>query len=126
VALFWNYHVVESGLLSAFDGVYRAVAPELTTVGRDPNSSVEQDTDPFGGRPEFQSLGPRSYRWPRVQDAHDWTSMVGTFSDHAALGESRLGDLQLGLREVIEQAGGFVHSLCGTYVWTAQRVDPAS
>jgi hypothetical protein len=34
--------------------------------------------------------------------------MLGTFSDHAGLGPSRLGELQLGLSEVIEQAGGWV------------------
>jgi hypothetical protein len=27
---------------------------------------------------------------------------------------------------VIERAGGRVHSLCGTYVWTARRVDPTT
>jgi SAM-dependent methyltransferase len=108
VALFWNYHVVEDDLLAAFEDVYRTVAPELTTVGRDPNSSEEHDADPFEGRPEFQALGTRTYRWPRVQDAHQWTSMLGTFSDHAGLGPSRLGELQLGLSEVIEQAGGWV------------------
>ena len=125
-AFFWNYHVVDDDLVTAFDEVYRAVAPELTTVGRDPNASGEQDVDPFRGRPDFQPLGPRTYRWPRVQDAQEWTSMLGTFSDHAGLGERRLGELQLGLREVIERAGGWVHSLCGTYVWTAKRADPAN
>jgi SAM-dependent methyltransferase len=125
VALFWNYHVVEGDLLTAFDEVYHDVAPELTTVGRDPNTSGEQDVDPFEHSPDFQSLGSRTYRWPRVQDAHEWTSMLATFSDHAGLGESRLGELQLGLREVIERAGGWVHSRCGTYLWTARRADPS-
>lgn len=124
VALFWNYHVVDDGLSAAFDDVYRAVAPGLTTVGRDPDSSGEHDADPFEGSPDFQSLGTDTYRWPRSVDAQGWTSMLGTFSDHAGLGESRLGELQRGLREVIEQAGGWVHSLCGTYVWTARRADP--
>ena len=121
VALFWNYHVVEDGLLAAFEDVYQAVAPELTTVGRDPASSGAHDADPFAGSPHFQSLGACTYRWPRVQDANEWTMMLGTLSDHAGLGESRLRDLQSGLREVIEQAGGWVHSLGGTYAWTAQR-----
>ena len=125
VALFWNYHVVEDGLLDAFDDVYRAVAPGLTTVGRDPNIGGKHDADPFEGRPEFTSVGNRTYRWPRVQDAQGWTLMLGTLSDHAGLGESRLRELQGGLREVIERAGGWVPSLCGTYVWTALRADPA-
>jgi hypothetical protein len=47
--------------------------------------------------------------------------MLGTLSDHAALGEPRLSALQLALGEVIEDAGGRVHSLCGTYVWMAER-----
>ena len=94
-------------------------------MGRDPNSNGKHDADPFEGSPSFQPLGTRSYRWPRVQAAREWTSMLGTFSDHAGLGESRLGALQRGLYEVIEHAGGWVHSLCGTYVWMAQRAEPA-
>ena len=47
--------------------------------------------------------------------------MLATFSDHAALGESRLKDLQWALREAIQQSGGLVRSQCGTYLWKAQR-----
>ena len=55
VALFWNYHVVEQAQLADFEAVYRAHAPELTAVGRDPTGS--QDTDPFEGSADFRSLG---------------------------------------------------------------------
>ena len=119
VALFWNYHVVEESLLAAFDDAYRSHAPELSVVGHDPSGSV--DADPFQGSTDFVSLGSRTYRWPRLLTAEEWTSMLATFSDHAALGESRLKDLQGALREVIQQSGGQVRSQCGTYLWKAQR-----
>jgi len=119
VALFWNYHVVEEPRRADFEAVYSAHAPELTVVGRDPTGS--QDTDPFEGSADFRSLGNVTYRWPRFLDGDGWTSMLATFSDHARLEEPRLRELQLGLREAIQQAGGQVRSECGTYVWTARR-----
>jgi SAM-dependent methyltransferase len=119
VALFWNYHVLEESLLAAFNDAYRAHAPELTVVGHDPSGSA--DTDPFAGSSDFVSLGSRTYRWSRSLNAEEWTSMIATFSDHAALGESRLRDLQWALREAIQQSGGLVRSQCGTYLWKAQR-----
>jgi SAM-dependent methyltransferase len=119
VALFWNYHVLEKSLLAAFDDAYRSHAPELTVVGRDPSGS--EDPDPFQGSNDFVSLGSRTYRWLRLLTAEEWTSMLATFSDHAALGESRLNDLQRALREAIAQSGGLVRSQCGTYLWKAQR-----
>ena len=119
VALFWNYHVLEDSLLAAFDDAYRAHAPELTVVGHDPSGS--EDTDAFQGSNDFIPLGSRTYRWPRLLDAEQWTSMLATFSDHAALGESRLTGLQQALREAIQQSGGPVRSQCGTHLWKAQR-----
>lgn len=123
VALFWNYHVLDEPLLAAFDDAYRTHAPELAVVGRDPSQNGTQDTDPFAHSPDFTSLGSRIYRWPRVLDADEWTTMLATFSDHARLGERRLHDLQSALQRAIEQAGGVVQSQCGTYVWTARRLD---
>jgi SAM-dependent methyltransferase len=123
-ALFWNYHVLDDSLLAAFEDAYRSHAPELTVVGHDPSGS--EDTDPFQGSDDFVSLGSRTYRWTRLLNAEEWTSMLATFSDHAALGESRLEDLQRALREAIQQSGGQVRSQCGTYLWKAQRAgDPA-
>jgi SAM-dependent methyltransferase len=123
VALFWNYHVVDETLLPAFDDAYRAHAPELTVIGRDPTGNAAPDTDPFEGSPDFRAVGNRIYRWPRILDAEEWTAMLATFSDHAGLGERRLRDLQLALRRAIERAGGVVRSQCGTYVWMARRLE---
>ena len=123
LALFWNFHVVEEPLLAAFEDAYRAHAPELTVIGRDPSGS--QDTDPFEGSIEFGSLGSRTFRWPRVMDAEEWASMLATFSDHARLGQT-LQDLQLSIRQAIDQAGGVVRSQCGTYVWMARRLDDSA
>jgi SAM-dependent methyltransferase len=123
VALFWNYHVLDESLLAAFDDAYRVHAPELTVIGRDPSSDGARDIDPYESSTDFRSLGTRTYRWPRLLDADQWTSMLATFSDHTRLGEPRLHALQSALRGAIEQSGGVVRSQCGTYVWTAQRLD---
>lgn len=119
VALFWNYHVVKESLLAAFDEAYRAFAPELTVVGRDPSSL--EDRDPFLLSEGLISLGSRTYRWDRLQTAKEWTSMVATFSDHANLGQERLRELQRALHRAIEQSDGEVRSTCGTYVWMARK-----
>jgi SAM-dependent methyltransferase len=124
IALFWNYHVVDDDLLSAFDDAYRDHAPELTVVGRDPSGT--EDPDPFEDSTQFRSLGSRTFRWSRVLNADDWTSMLGTFSDHARLGHTRLTSLRQALRTAIEQRGGVVHSECGTYLWMARRVEGSS
>ena len=123
VALFWNYHVLDETLLAAFDDAYRAHAPELTVVGREPSENGSQDADPFEGSPDFRSLGNRIHRWPRTLDGDEWTAMLASFSDHARLGEPRLPDLQSALRRAIEQAGGVVRSRCGTSVWMARRLE---
>ncbi len=123
LALFWNYHVVDETLLAAFDEAYRVHAPELSVVGRDPSSDGTQDMNPYEGSIDFRSLGSRTYRWPRLLHAEEWTSMLATFSDHARLEERRLQALQLALREAIEQTGGVVTSQCGTYVWRALRLE---
>jgi SAM-dependent methyltransferase len=125
VALFWNYHVVDQPLLAAFKDVYRGIAPGVTIVGRDPSASDTPDVDPFNGSSDFASLGSRTYRWPRILDGNEWTSMLATLSDHARLGQPRLSRLQEALKGCIQQAGGQVHSRCGTYVWSAQRVPSA-
>ena len=127
LALFWNYHVLEEALLAAVEDAYRAHAPELTIVGRDPSTSDAQDNDPFESNSDFSSLGSRTYRWPRTpMDAGEWTSMLATFSDHARLGTGRLRDLQLAVRAAIDQRGGVVRSQCGTYVWLARRLEAAA
>ena len=121
VALFWNYHVVPEDLRVEFDAVYDALAPELTVVGRNPAGAP--DTDPFDGDVHFCSFGSKTHRWPRVLEAHEWTSMLTTFSDHAQLCQPRLRELQRALRLVIGRTGGTVRSQCGTYVWAARRTD---
>ena len=126
VALFWNYHVLDESLLTAFDDAYEAHAPELTVIGRDPSENGAQDADPFKGSTDFRSLGNRTYRWPRILDADGWTAMLATFSDHARLAEDRLRDLQLALRRAIEQAGGVVQAQCGTHVWMARRLEKSA
>jgi hypothetical protein len=77
VALFWNYHVLDGTLLSGIEEAYRVHAPELAVVGGDPSAGDAQDADPFEGNADFTSLGSRTFRWPRVLNADEWTSMLG-------------------------------------------------
>ncbi len=121
VALFWNYHAVEESLLEAFEGVYRAHAPGLPVIGRDPSGAP--DVDPFAGCDRFTAGESRTYRWPRELSADEWVAMLVTFSDHQRLGPERLGELQAGLRAAIDDSGGVVRSMCGTYAWLARRTE---
>ena len=119
VALFWNYHAVDASLAETFEGVYAACAPELKVLGRDPTGSP--DADPFAGSNHFSSGERRTYRWPRELSAHDWVTMLATFSDHRRLGQDRLQELQNTLQEAINRSGGTVQSMCGTHVWWSRR-----
>jgi SAM-dependent methyltransferase len=120
IALFWTYHAIEAPLLEAFEAVYARCAPELEVLGRDPAGSPDQD--PFAGSDHFAPGERHTYRWSREVDANDWVGMLATFSDHRRLGQDRLGELQDRLREAVCASGGTVRSLCGTYVWSSQRV----
>lgn len=117
--MFWNYHVVEGPLLEAFESVYRVHAPGLQVVGRDPTGLP--DIDPFASSGDFRSVQTKTYRWPRILDADQWAGLLGTFSDHTALGPAQLTSLQQALRAVIADSGGFVRAQCGTHLWLARK-----
>jgi SAM-dependent methyltransferase len=119
VALFWNYHALDTSLEEAFESVYAVWAPELTVLGRDPTGST--DLDPFSGSEHFSPGERRTYRWRRELSADDWVTMLATFSDHRRLGHDRLPKLQNALSDAINASGGTVRSLCGTYVWLSRR-----
>jgi hypothetical protein len=112
-------------LLKAFEDIYRVHAPGLQVVGRDPTGLP--DIDPFAGSRDVRSVQTKTYRWPRMLDADQWAGLLGTFSDHTALGPAHLRSLQQALRAVIADSGGFVRSQCGTYVCLARkRAKPSS
>ena len=67
-----------------------------SSSGATPTQDSTQDADPFAGRTDLRSLGNRTYRWPRILDAHEWTAMLATFSDHARLPEHRLRETPAG------------------------------
>jgi len=118
-ALIWNYHALDESLLVAFDAAYRVHAPGLAAIGHDPSGLP--DRDPFAGAPGFTPGEARTYRWPRRLTADEWVGMLATFSDHRRLGPDRLARLQTALRRTINDAGGSLRCMCGTYVWSAQR-----
>lgn len=119
IARFWNFHVLDDPVISAFDAVYREHAPEADGLGHDPGGNYEPD--PFDDNDAFTAVETRTYQWERVLSADDLVGLVATFSDHQRLGYDRLARLQQALRATIETFGGSVHSHCGTYVRLATR-----
>ena len=118
VARFWNVHAVDPAVLGEFTAVYRALAPELYVVGTDAMNNPDA-SDPF------ETLGyrcrSRRYRWARRFGAEEWAGLVGTFSDHLALGPHRVAALQTALIDVIHRRGGIVDVRGGTYLVDAVR-----
>jgi SAM-dependent methyltransferase len=119
IALFWNYHVLDEPVISAFDAIYRQHASGLEGLGHDPSDGP--DVDPFAGNDAFTSVETRTYRWERTLTADEWVGLVATFSDHQRLGSQRLTALRQALHETIRGFGGVVHSHCGTYLRLARR-----
>lgn len=118
IELFWNYHVLDQSVLEHIDAAYQAYGPELNVLGHDPTGAA--DTDPFGGSAAFTGGQARTYRWVRDFDGEEWAEMVGTFSDHQALGEKRLSALQEAVRRIIDEHG-VIRAQCGTYAWSARK-----
>jgi SAM-dependent methyltransferase len=121
IARFWNYHVVGSDLLSELEAVYADMAPTLTVIGRDPSRDADPD-DPLDGHPAFVTSGPRTYRWRRRLTSVQWSGLLATFSDHQQLGPDALDRLTAALESVIQNHGGTVQVVGGTYLQMARRV----
>ena len=121
IARFWNYHVVQPGLLGEFETIYAELAPTVTVIGRDPSGDVDAP-DPFGTHSAFTTAPPRTYRWGRRMGPTQWTGLIATFGDHRGLGRDRLARLTSALHDAIERHGGVVTVAGGTYLLLAQRV----
>jgi len=61
----------------------------------------------------FQDVEYRLYRRVRPFDAEGYAALMGTYSDHLALGEARLNQLKAEMREAIDRHGGRIN-VCDT------------
>ena len=119
VARFWNYHLLNPELITAFDGVYREHAPGIRGPGR--GSSNAGAPDPFAASDLFSEVEARVYRSTRTVTADGWAGLVATFSDHQALPPTQLAALQDALRETITGFGGSIEAASETYALIAYR-----
>jgi hypothetical protein len=120
VARFWNYHMLQEAVLSAFTDVYGRYAPDASVHGLPLRK--DRTSDPFGESDAFSSVETRIYRRERTLSADEWVGMVATFSDHQRLGHERLTALQQALHQTIEEFGGIVEATCETYALFTRRV----
>ncbi|HWK25771.1 MAG TPA: class I SAM-dependent methyltransferase [Solirubrobacter sp.] len=85
---FWNRHDVAEPLHSAFEAVYRRVAPDVPYIA----PGVEED----------------AYEWDVTLDADAYVGLIGTYSAHRTLAPRQRDELERALRDAIVAHGGTI------------------
>lgn len=109
LAPFWNWAVLDDPARARFDDVYRSEAPQLAERsvlrGGGP-ATVPEVIDRLRASGSFVSVRVLTYHREVAYSGDRWLELVGTHSDHRALGPSVLRRLQARLGAVIDALGG--------------------
>jgi SAM-dependent methyltransferase len=107
IALFWNKHVqtaTSADFFKAVQGVYERIVPDTAkTFSGLPHpdeilTPVKEEIDRSG---LFGAVAIRKYKWDKVYQAADYTSLLNTYSDHRVLDDSTREALFLSIVELI-------------------------
>ena len=107
VALVWNVRRRESTpLRGAIDRAYERHAPELAAKARDePGVARNATIARFAGSPHYEAMVRQTFPWRRTYSATEYVRLLGTFSDHLALGAAARGALLDAIQRVVAEAG---------------------
>jgi SAM-dependent methyltransferase len=123
-AVFWNSGRLSDEAKQAADSVYARLAPGLDeysiALGNSHPERFALAEDGVRRSGAFVDAQLRSYEWQAPYSIDAWLDQLGTHSDHAGLGEARLGELLDGLRAAL---AGFdpLEVRYKTYAVTATR-----
>lgn len=124
LALFWNRaDWREQPLRAAISDAYRRTAPDFRTLVEDAGP-MHPDTElvpelwryhelDLNRARDFTAVQSRNYAWTSEYTSEQYVELIGTHSDHLALGPERLAALQDAVRAAIDDAGEMI---CLDYV----------
>lgn len=112
LAAFWNLDVLDDGVRTALEPVYRRLAPGLlddNAFAQPPQLVVEKarHAEPLQAA-GFEPVELRTYAWSSRYSTQEWIDGVATHSDHATLPETQRRTLLEALARAIEGAGGAI------------------
>jgi SAM-dependent methyltransferase len=120
IALFWNVGREWDGALGADnDAVYEELAPNLTGGA---HWSLDKHLDELAAVPAFGGVTKRVITWQQRYSTAEWTTLLGTHSDHRILPEEQRVRLHAAVGDVIDRHGGFVDVVYDVQLYLATRV----
>ena len=126
LAVFGHVPSVAPGPLRvAFDEIYARLAPELEKRTEALSwyfSSESPVMAELSASPDFTEIGFTAFDWQRSLDTRDYETLLGTYSDHAALPADRRSALFTALTAAIDQHGGSITLSYRTGLFVARRV----
>lgn len=122
IGLFWNWALHPEEVQSAFDAVYKRLAPELDrysiVLGR---GSDDRFTVAAAGLQAegFLAVEREEFRWAKTYSAQLWCDHLLTHSDHHTLEEGPRHQLLEAIRRALEDMGGSFTTTYRTVLVTA-------
>lgn len=95
-------------LYQAIQEIYSVYLPNTVFRNREFGEADARAYIEIAGRYGFVDRSFRLYRRTRDFTAEEYTALLGTYSDHLAIGESRRKKFFAEIRSVIEDAGGII------------------
>ena len=128
IALFWNEHVhseASEGFFEATQKVYEREAPEIWDgdwSGPPRPEEVPDRTGEIEGSGAFGEVTKRLYRWDESYSAEGYLRVLGTYSGHIGLDETKRERLFRGIAALIDdEYGGCIVKGYLTTLYVARR-----
>jgi SAM-dependent methyltransferase len=119
LALFWNRGREWDGELGADnDAAYKEHAPHLTGGG---HWRLDEHLDEIAAVGAFDGLVKREITWEQRYSRAEWTTLLGTHSDHRMLPEEQRARLHRAVGDVIDRHGGSVDVVYDVQLYLATR-----
>jgi SAM-dependent methyltransferase len=119
-ALFWNRGREWDGELGADnDAAYNEHAPHLTGGG---HWRLDRHLDELAAGGDFDRITKREITWEQRYSSAEWTTLLGTHSDHRMLPDEQRVRLHRAVGEVIDRHGGYVDVVYDVQLYLATRV----
>jgi SAM-dependent methyltransferase len=121
LALFWNLGREWDGELGAAnDAAYKEHAPHL--MGGGAHWQLDKHLDELAAVGAFDGIVKREITWEQRYSSAEWTTLLGTHSDHRMLPEEQRVRLHHAVGNAIDRHGGFVDVVYDVQLYLATRV----
>jgi SAM-dependent methyltransferase len=125
IGLFWNYPRPDPELRAAFVEIYRRLAPGLdadsVVLGNVPDDRFDAAKSGLQASQQFESIASSTFCWEKRYGRDEWLDHLPTQSDHRLLAVETLTALLAGIRDLLDERGGWVTMPYETTLITAVR-----